>query len=278
MQAIGRIIIDNVTPEIDGGRFPARRIIGETMTVTADIFAEGQHEVRAFLLHRKEKSKTWRKTPMRLISGDRWEASFMVDQAARYQYTIQAWISDFLTWRKGYEKKFDFNVNSKIDVDTGVGLLGELVRGRPAAVVEEYTGRVRRARTLRDRSMILLERALAEEAAVIPDDDSLTSYRNVLSVVVERERAGFSAWYEFFPRSAGPAGRHGTLRDAEKKLTDIATLGFDVVYLPPVHPIGMTNRKGKNNEVSAAPDDPGSPWAIGGRAGGHKQVHPEMGT
>ncbi|MBN2350932.1 MAG: alpha-1,4-glucan--maltose-1-phosphate maltosyltransferase [Spirochaetales bacterium] len=278
MKSVSRVVIERVSPLVDGGRFPARRIVGETVTVSADIFTEGQGEVRGYLLYRPETRKSWSRAALSLEGKDRWRGDFAVPATGRYLYTIEAWVSGFLTWRTGYEKKFRYNSNERIDLESGKALLEELLENRPAARLRRRLEAVKAAATLREKSLLILDEGLAHEAALIPDRRSLVRWETEAAVVALRERAGCGAWYEFFPRSAGADGKPGAFRDAEKKLIDIAGLGFDVVYFPPIHPIGRTNRKGRNNSIRASSADPGSPWAIGNESGGHTAVDPALGA
>ena len=275
-----RVVIEGVEPEIDCGRFPAKRVVGEEVVVEADAFTDGHDAITCVLLHRAESETDWSATPMRPLVNDRWRGSFTVEALGRYRYALIAWVDHFKTWRRDLEKR----------VAAGQDVAADLLIG--AALVEEAAARsgsharelARRADELRadtpqdERTKLALDEKLAGWMDAAPDRRFATLYDRDLAVVVDRERARFSAWYEFFPRSAGEPGAHGTLRDAERMLAYAADLGFDVVYLPPIHPIGRTKRKGRNNAVAAEPGDVGSPWAIGAEEGGHKAVHPQLGT
>ncbi len=280
----GRVIIEGVKPEIDGGRFPIKRTVGEKVFVEADIFAEGHDVLSGVLRYRHESDEAWTETPLEFLVNDRWRAPFLVRKLGRYLYTLEAWVDEFKTWRRGLEKK----------VEAGQDVALELLVG--AKLVEEASGRASGtdAKTLKERAIVLrsdrpadqaarIRLALAQELAhlmdLYPDRRLATSYEKELSVVVDRERARHSTWYEMFPRSCAPKpGAHGTFKDCEQRLPYVAGMGFDVLYLPPIHPIGRTHRKGKNNSPICAPDDVGSPWAIGAEEGGHKAVHPQLGT
>ena len=205
LQELNRVAIEDVTPEVDGGRFPAKRIAGDTVTVEADLFADGHDPVQGVLLHRHESQSRWSEVPLEPVGNDRFKASFRVEKLGTTLYTLEGWVGP------------------------------------------------KRARSAR--------------------------YEKELRILVDREKARFSAWYEIFPRSCSPQpGRHGTFKDLENRLPSIASMGFDVLYLPPIHPTARTKKKGKNNALAAGPADPGSPWAIGVDAWGHKSVHPELGT
>lgn len=286
-----RVLVEDVRPEVEQGRYPAKRVAGDTVTVEADVFADGHDALRVLLLHRTAGEEEWSETEMRPLGNDRWRASFGVEDRARYQYTVRGWVDGFKTWRRDLQKRADSDQDVATELRVGAELL-ERAAGRAEAEVTADARKLRRAAgRLREAasggevrgSHQALELALDEELARLadryPDDRFAVRYRRVLEVLVERPRARFSSWYEMFPRSAASeSGRHGTLADVEARLPYVERLGFDVLYLPPVHPIGRTNRKGPNNAPRAGPDDPGSPWAIGASEGGHRSIHPELGT
>jgi len=279
-----RVVIEAVQPEIDSGRFPIKRIVGDRVVVEADIFADGHDELSCVLLHRKEGTHAWTETPMEPIGNDRWRASFTVHEIGRYHYTIAAWVDRFKSWRTDLAKR----------VQAGQDIASDLLAGAP--ILEEASNRAspadrdllrQWARVLRTSPpsdptaalAIAFSERLARVIARYPDRRFASTYDRRLSVVVDRPRARFSSWYELFPRSCSPEpGRHGTLRDCEARIPYVAAMGFDVLYLPPIHPIGLTNRKGPNNAPTATPGDPGSPWAIGSPDGGHTAIHPQLGT
>ncbi|MCZ2079608.1 MAG: alpha-1,4-glucan--maltose-1-phosphate maltosyltransferase [Bryobacterales bacterium] len=272
-----RVVIEGVSPEIDGGRFPVKRTVGESVTVEADIFTDGHDALAAVLLYKNEGDETWTEVPMSFLLNDRWSAQFQVDKVGRYHYTLQAWVDTFQTWRRDMVKRIRAATDADVDYLVGVQLV-EDAAGR--ATLPDRNRLQRWAEALRTSSRAA---ALDEEMSLLmaryPDRRFQTNYPKELPVTVDRERARYSAWYEFFPRSVSPEpGRHGTLRDATAHLSYVRDMGFDIVYFPPIHPIGKTHRKGKNNSVIAEPDDVGSPWAIGADEGGHKSIHPELGT
>lgn len=290
-----RVVIEHVNPEIDAGRFPAKRAVGEDVVVEADIFGDGHDHVEARLLARAPGELAWTTTRMQPLGNDRWRAAFGVDREGQYEYTLAAGIDHFDTWQDGLAKKVNAGQDVALELQTGA-ILAEAIAGR--AKGKNARALLTAAKTLRrngdmlaaleqagkaaERRAALVAPALAPEllelAAQFPDETLETRYERVLSVWVDRKRARFSAWYELFPRSQGPdAQTHGTLRDVEGQLPYIAALGFDVLYLPPVHPIGRAFRKGKNNSVEAAEGDVGSPWAIGAAEGGHTDILPELG-
>lgn len=281
---VERVIIEGVKPEIDGGRFPVKRTVGEKVVVEADIFAEGHDVLSGVLRYRHGADKEWTETPLEFVVNDRWRAAFDVTQLGRYHYTLEAWVDKFKTWRRGLEKKIEAGHDVSIELMVGAGLIEEAggrASGADAKKLKERAAALRSDRPADQASRIRL--ALAQELVELMD---LHPYRRFairygkeLEVVVDRERARFSTWYEMFPRSCSPKpGVHGTFKDCEQRLPYVAGMGFDILYLPPVHPTGRTGRKGKNNSPVAGPEDPGSPWGIGAEEGGHKSVHPQLGT
>jgi starch synthase (maltosyl-transferring) len=230
-----RVVIESPRPEVDCGRYPVKRVIGEEVRVEVDAFADGHDVVVCELLYKYKEQKSWTAIPMEFLGNDRWAASFRVEKLGRYEYTVRGWADPLLTWQRDLEKRKAAGQDITVDLQIG-------------AEIEKRTER------------------------------TVTYYDKVLEVVVDPPRARFSSWYEMFPRSARGDGTHGTFRDVIARLPYIAELGFDVLYLPPIHPIGTTARKGKNNAVAAQPDDVGSPWAIGAKEGGHKAIHPQLGT
>ena len=276
-----RAVIESVRPEIDCGRFAAKRVVGEWVDVEADIFADGHDRLAAVVRHRRAGASDWRETPMEPLANDRWRGRFRVETIGRYEYTIAAWVDRFLTFRHDLARRDDAR-----DIALALAAGAELVeaaaaraQGEDAAELLAIARRLVADEPLEGRRELALSERLLVLMRAHPDRSLETRYDKVLPVVVDRERARFSAWYEFFPRSTADEGeRHGTFESARKRLPYIARLGFDVVYLPPIHPIGRTKRKGANNALASGPDDPGSPWAIGAEEGGHKDVHPALGT
>jgi starch synthase (maltosyl-transferring) len=276
-----RVLIDRVTPEIDGGRFPIKRTVGEEVRVSADIFADGHEVLAAVLLFRRAGDAEWREMPLEPKLNDVWVASFAVDQQGWYEYTAAAWIDSFATWQRDLRKKVDANQDVTSELLEGTQIVRSLAE-RTGGLDGDWLAV--RASELEQgspeaRTNAALDPALAGVAAQHADRSRGARYARVLRVWVDRAKARFGAWYELFPRScADEAGRHGTFRDVEKRLPNIAAMGFDVLYLPPIHPIGRAFRKGPNNTLNASENDPGSPWAIGGPEGGHKDIHPQLGT
>jgi len=277
-----RVVIENIEPEIDCGRFPIKRVVGEKVVVMADIFADGHAAVSARIRYRGPGDKEWREVRMRFYENDRWRGEFAVEEIGDYQYLIEGWVDRFKTWQQDLKKRLDAGQSFKADLLIGADYVNEaLERASP-----EDRGKLCRLAEVLERggdSKETLSIALNEESAAlmqkVPDQRFVVASEKALVAVVGREKALFSAWYELFPRSCAlEPGKHGTFKDCERLLPEIAAMGFDVLYLPPIHPIGETNRKGKNNAPEVLPGDVGSPWAIGSKEGGHKAIHPQLGT
>jgi len=275
-----RVVIEAVTPEIDGGRFPIKRTVGEAVVVEADIFADGHDALAGVLRHRREDVPEWTEVPLVHIGNDRWRAAFTVGDIGRFHYTLVAWIDRFASWAQDLAKRVGAGQDVAVNVMIGAGLVEAAARragGVDAARLAAYADALRAGGP--DAIRVALSDELARLVARHAGRADAAAYGNDLVVVVDRDRARFSAWYEFFPRScAAEPGCHGTFADCEARLPYVAGMGFDVLYVPPIHPIGRTHRKGKNNADVAGPDDPGSPWAIGAVEGGHTAVHPQLGT
>ncbi len=277
-----RVVIEGVKPEIDGGRFPAKRVIGDVVRVEADIFADGHDSIAAMLLCKHERAAEWIEQPMQFEVNDRWWGEFPVSELGRYRYTIQGWVDHFETWRRDLLKRIAAGNDTPIDYLIGAELVeSAAVRagGADAEWLREQSRFLRSDATVADKRVGATAERLNQTIRKHPDRSLATPYDRQLEVVVDPILGRFSAWYELFPRSTSPvAGHHGTFNDVRAKLESIAGLGFDILYLPPIHPIGRQFRKGKNNSPSAEPDDVGSPWAIGSVEGGHKSIHPQLGT
>ena len=276
-----RVVVERVRPEVDCGRFPSKCIVGDSVTVEADIFTDGHDLVAGEILYRPTREETWRRVAMVSMGNDRWRAEIPTLEMGRYLYTVEGWIDRFGTWRHAMIKRIGSGQDVRADCLIGANLVDDAA----SRAVEEDAGKLREwARRLRDENDPQSSRAaVADELAALvqryADRRFAARYDKELCLVADREKAGFSAWYELFPRSCSPEpGRHGALRDCEARLPYIAAMGFDVLYLPPIHPIGRTFRKGRNNEAGAGQDDVGSPWAIGSEEGGHTSIHPQLGT
>src|SRR5262245_10616558 len=268
-----RVVVESVTPEIDGGRFPIKRTSGETVVVEADVFADGHDVLAALLSYRHEQEPLWTEVPMEFSGNDRWRASFSTTKLGRYRYTVTGWVDHFATWRNNVMKKVNAGQHVPIELLVGADLIQKAsgrAAGADATRLQRWATELRSSdRKESDRVRLALSTEVEQLVARYPDRSTATTYERELDVIVDRVKARFSSWYEMFPRScSGLPGRHGTFKDCEALLPYVASMGFDVLYLPPLHPIGRTNRKGKNNAPTAGPGDPGSPWAIGSEDGG----------
>jgi starch synthase (maltosyl-transferring) len=277
-----RVVIEGVKPEIDGGRFPIKRTVGEKVVVEADIFTDGHDVISAVLLYRHENETGWAEAPMEFLINDHWRGEFTVSDLGHHHYTLLAWVDRFKSWRNDLAKKVPAGQDVSIELLVGAELVEETskrAKGADSKRLKEMARALRSKQTSEKNAHIALDGEMAGHVAKYPDRQFATAYGKELTVVVDREKARFSTWYEIFPRSTSPqAGRHGTFKDCEALLPEIAEMGFDVLYFPPIHPIGRTHRKGKNNVPVAGSDEPGSPWAIGSEEGGHKSIHHELGT
>ena len=277
-----RVVVEGVRPEIDCGAFAAKRIIGDLLIVEADVYTDSHDLVAGELLVRYGREETWRRLPMKLVGQDRWQGGFQASKLGKYYYTVEGWIDRFGTWRHAMIKRIESANDARTEYLIGVILIEEAAsRSGPedAARLQNWARILRDERDPESASQAVLGDELAALMERYPDRRFGARYGKELSVIVDRERAGFSAWYEMFPRSCAPdSGSHGTLRDCAARIPYVAAMGFDVLYLPPIHPIGHTCRKGKNNATAAAADDVGSPWAIGSEEGGHTAIDPKLGT
>ena len=275
-----RAVIEGITPEIDGGRFPIKRVVGETVVVEADIFGDG-HDYVAAVLRYRQGTGDWAETPMEPIVNDRWRGSFTVTQLGIAEYTVVAWVDRFHSWARDLKRRPATDPDIGVNLQVGIELI-EAASKRASGADANWLGK--RAELLSgdspmtERLQSALDPELATRMTPYLDRAFATEYEIPLRVVVDRLKARFSSWYELFPRSWGKNGEHGTFADVINQLPRIASMGFDVLYLPPIHPIGEAFRKGKNNNPKASEGDVGSPWGIGGKAGGHDAIHPELGT
>ncbi len=276
-----RVVIENVEPEVDAGRFPAKRVAGEKVVVEADVYGDGHDAVTAFLLYRIEDDRRWTEVPMQPLGNDRWRAEFEVTRLRPYRYTVAGWVDPFKSWHADMLKRIAAGQDVGVDLRIGAALIkGAAGRasGDDAERLHSIAAEVAGDGPQKGRAALATSDDTAALAAKYADRRAATFYRE-LAVQVDPPRAAFSAWYEMFPRSCSPEpGHHGTFADCEAWLPYIAEMGFDVVYFPPIHPVGRNFRKGKNNAVRCKAGDPGSPWAIGSEEGGHKAVHPDLGT
>ncbi len=277
-----RIVIQHPLPSVDGGRYPSKRCVGDGATVSADIFRDGHDLLRAVVRYRAPKARRWREAELKRIDahidGVRWAAEIELDAIGRWEYTIEAWTDVFGTWRDELRRKVVAGQHDLAsEMSEGLLMIGAaLERATDEADKATMTEALNALEDDHAPEATRFETALSEElfAAVerAQERHGSVCLEPPIVIEVDRLRARFGAWYELFPRS------WGGLAGVEKRLPELAELGFDVIYLPPIHPIGLTNRKGKNNALTAGPADPGSPWAIGDERGGHDAVHPELGT
>jgi starch synthase (maltosyl-transferring) len=282
-----RVVVERLLPEIDGGRFPIKRVAGERVEVTAHVFADGHDHLAGVLRWRRAAAgpeagaPAWTEAPLEPVGNDVWRASFTVAEVGRYEYTAEAWVDRFASWRHALEAKAIDGQDVTGDLLEGAALVTEAA-ARGAAdteALERLAARLGGDTGQADRVALALTPGTAALMASHPDRRAATAYPRALGVTVDAPLAGCGAWYEMFPRSCtDDPSQSGTFRSAEARLPALAAMGFDVLYLPPIHPIGRRFRKGRNNATEARPGDPGSPWAIGAAEGGHTAVHPELGT
>ena len=271
-----RVIIENVQPQVDGGKYSAKRTVGERVDVTADIFADGHDHLRAEVRYRKG-SDAWKVMEMKDTGNDRWLAAFYVEETGIYHFTISAWVDHFDTLFDGFRKKVAAKVDVKVELMEGVEYLRAVAKDDPKVLA--VADKLDNKKNYQAAVDTVMDGSFAEVVHRHPWRKHETKIDREFTIRVEHTKALFSTWYELFPRSSAlEGGRHGTFRDTIRLLPRIAAMNFDVLYLPPIHPIGKVNRKGKNNNVKALAGEPGSPWAIGSDEGGHKSVHPELGT
>lgn len=278
-----RVAIEHVEPEVDGGRYPIKRELGDTIVVQADLFADGHDVIRGLLRYRHEHQDEWLETPLSFSGNDRWQASFEVRELGHYRYSIIGWVDHFATWQRDMRKRLIAQQDVTVDILIGTQLIekayghaSDTSRRRLKDIQAAVSRCDPRSQTQLD---LLLGQDVAEVMADCVDHRLRSSYDRELLVVVDRPKARFSAWYEMFPRSTTDEGQpHGTFKDCESRLSYIAEMGFDVLYLPPIHPIGETHRKGPNNNPRGDSASVGSPWAIGARSGGHKAIHSQLGS
>lgn len=276
-----RIVIENISTEIDCGRFPIKRCLNELVSVKADIFADGHEQISGELKFRHESCDHWQSIPLSADNNDYWAASFLVTKMGHYYYTISAWTDEFKTWREDLQRWIAAKEDIRVELKRGLDLIHSVIQranSQDANQLTRYLDEIQENNNLERVIEVALDTQLFKIVTKYPKPSNIVNYHQELQVIVDREKAGFSSWYELFPRSCGPNLQHGTFQDVIDRLPYIANMGFDVLYLPPIHPIGHTFRKGKNNVTKASADDVGSPWAIGAKAGGHLTIHPKLGT
>ena len=275
-----RVVVEGLTPQVDCGRFPVKRVVGDAVEVRADVFADGHDTVAAVVRYRHERERRWRETRMRPLGNDGFAGAFLVERLGCYRYGVSGWVDRFAGWRDQLERRVAAGQDVRSELEDGARLVEAAANAAPDPAAAELAGWCDRLRGADPEPAV--EAALAGELADLMREHDPRPHAvdspEVVTIRVDPPLARCGAWYELFPRSLGEGARHGTLRDVEAALPRIAEMGFDVVYLPPVHPIGATKRKGPNNTPEPGPDDPGSPWAIGSAEGGHTAVHPELGS
>lgn len=264
-------------------------VLGDAVTAEADIFTDGHDVISAVVLHSPDAKPEWTEVRMRPLINDRWRAEFNAESLGFHRFTIEAWIDHFLTWHRDLRKRVDAEASEeelRVQLLIGLAYIGDAAaraNDRDRRKLEAFIAALESDDAIEEK----IDDVWSEDLLALmwrnAERRFATRYPVELLIEVDRPRAAFSAWYEMFPRSASSEqgseqGRHGTFRDVEAHLPRIARMGFDILYLPPIHPIGVTYRKGRNNHAQAEPDDVGSPWAIGGAEGGHKAVHPQLGT
>jgi starch synthase (maltosyl-transferring) len=277
-----RVVIENIHPIVDGGRFPTKGVQGECLRVEADIYVDGHDELTACLLYRNSTDRMWHTVPMVFIANDRWWGKFLLQELGCYEFALEAWVDRFKSWRRDLKKRADAQQVSPVDLEIGACLVKDAAdratesdRSALLRIAKELTG----TQVLSKRAHTALGERLAKLMQRYPLKREAIRLEQTFKVNSDPPKASYSSWYEVFPRSlALQSGQHGTFKDCERRLDDIAKMGFDVLYFPPIHPVGMTQRKGKNNSPHCEPGDPGSPWAIGSIEGGHKTIHPQLGT
>jgi starch synthase (maltosyl-transferring) len=282
-QGLHRVVIEGVSPRVGDGRYPAKRVVGDTLCVSADVYTDGHDHVDARIRYLRPGDAAWRTAPLRYAyDPDRWSGEIPLDRIGRWRYAVEAWPDRWGTWTADLRKRLGAGQDVASELLEGAALLRRIAtraRGARASRLQEVAEQLAEASSaLEPRIDLALADTTASLAAGPVEPAELTRSEPTLSLVVDRTRAACGAWYELFPRSlAAEPGRHGTFAEAAAHLPRLVELGFDVVYLPPIHPIGHTHRKGRNNTPGAGPADPGSPWAIGSEEGGHTAVHPALG-
>lgn len=275
-----RIVIERIFPSVDCSDFPLKRVIGQTMVVRAYVFADGHERISVHLAYRHIADSQWTEISMEELGNDEWEASFPLEKLGIYEVKIIGWIDHFQNWLEKLHKLAENDKDIAVELSIGIGLLEKNWAFSCSQELKDWIDRLKDERlSLHQRLQLIKNPYLEELVQKNPDRSLSVESESPLLIFVERSKAQFSSWYEFFPRSwSSVPCKHGTFKECERLLPDIAAMGFDVVYLPPIHPIGKKARKGKNNALNASPEDVGSPWAIGSAEGGHKSIHPNLGS
>jgi starch synthase (maltosyl-transferring) len=275
-----RVIISNVKPLVEGGSYPAKAVIGDRITFSADIFGDGHDVIAASLFLRKATDEVVTELPMELVNNDFWTVDYTFVETGKYTFWIEGWEDHYTNWKKGLKKKFDAGQDIDVELQIGTIVMDQAATFLPdqADEIRSLSERINQASSHTEAVELALDDEIARLIYPYRPEDIIHS-SPTYQFEIERKKAAFSSWYELFPRSAAKEpGKHGTFKDVMTLLPRVAQMGFDVLYFPPIHPIGEKNRKGKNNSLTPTKDDPGSPWAIGNRKGGHKAIHPQLGT
>jgi starch synthase (maltosyl-transferring) len=273
-----RVIISHVSPEVENGRFPSKAAVEEPVVISAVIICDGHDELSASIYLRNTREKKWMELPMVQQVNDRWEATFVPGKTGRYEFRLEAWVDHYKTWQNALVKKQADGQDLAVELKIGADLMAR-TPGPANNKIKPWQAMLTKPADVAQAVALATSEAVLAEMYKWRDPEMITAYPLTLTIDVERKKAAYSSWYELFPRSAAKQhDTHGTFNDVIALLPRIAKMGFDVLYLPPIHPIGEKNRKGKNNTLKALDTDPGSPWAIGSRLGGHKSVHPQLGS
>ncbi len=280
-----RVFIENIKPQVNCGEFPVKRVINDKFKVTADIYCDSHDVLSAEIQYKYQDDKEWKSAEMENVINDRWKADFGLFSIGSYFYTVTAWVDHFKSWHRDMLKKIQAAVDYNVDLKIGALIIKEVldeykdIEDKDEKYLHKVVGKFTSdEHALENKIEAILSNKLYSTMVKYPVKKHVTVFEKKYEVNVERKKADFSTWYEVFPRSLGQGNKHGTFKDTINFLPYVAEMGFDVLYLPPIHPIGETKRKGKNNSVKAEPGEPGSPWAIGSKEGGHKSVHPELGA
>jgi starch synthase (maltosyl-transferring) len=276
-----RVIITNISPKVEDGKYPVKAVLGEEIKFSASIFGDGHDVIAAsvFVKHLTAEKPT--EIKLKAINNDCWEASFICSQLGVYEFYIEGWEDHFSNWKNGLKKKYDAGQDINVELQMGTALFSDAFAeiGGQYPKLQKWIAQFEETDQQHSKVEMVLANDIAEIMYNYRPQALITKYPFVYTIEVERKKAAFSTWYELFPRSTSPVpGKHGTFKDVMNVLPRIAKMGFDVLYFPPIHPIGEKNRKGRNNALTTEPNDPGSPWAIGNQKGGHKAIHPQLGS
>ncbi|MDG5491424.1 alpha-1,4-glucan--maltose-1-phosphate maltosyltransferase [Psychroserpens sp. SPM9] len=281
MQNQSRVVIDAVSPQINGGEFFIKRVLNEIVNVDAHVLVDGHDVIAASVLYKHESQRKWNEVRMQPVENDEWKAAFFVEKQGFYAYKVQGWVDYALNWQHGIERKIDDNQHVKSELLEGITLLEPLLKKASKEEKEFLQSCINdfASEANYDAAVNAAKSQELHQIFVKYPEKHLANESKTFEIYVDRKKARFSTWYEFFPRSASEVeGQHGTFKDCERLLPRVAKMGFDTLYFPPVHPIGEVNRKGKNNTTEAQDGDVGSAWGIGSKHGGHKDLHPQLGS